>query len=201
MAKAIAEQSYALKTSTLKKWGYFPKAGGAKGGILTWSYRGQESSIGIHIVVGANEEQGYIRLYYTNTDRQSGEVSDMDYRILLLTTACHYGGVRYWFECPLAKNSIACQKRVGVLYGIGKYFGCRHCMEITYYSQLKGGRYRDSSITLSDVEQAQKEINRYYYNGRPTRKYRRFMQLDEKFSKSFLLRAASLDRQFAHFIK
>ena len=50
-------------------------------------------------------------------------------------TACPRG---WWFICPLIKDGIACNRRVLKLYiGGGKYFGCRHCYELTYQSCQK----------------------------------------------------------------
>lgn len=51
------------------------------------------------------------------------------YDISVTTTACNYGGVRYWWKCP------KCYKRVGVLYCAGLYV-CRHCIGAKYQSQL-----------------------------------------------------------------
>jgi hypothetical protein len=41
-----------------------------------------------------------------------------------------------WFLCP------RCWQRVAVLYGVGKYFLCRHCYELTYASQQESRPYR-----------------------------------------------------------
>ena len=53
---------------------------------------------------------------------------DYDYAINILTSSCHYGGVRYWWQCP------KCHRRVGVLYKAGLYV-CRHCLGLNYHSQ------------------------------------------------------------------
>lgn len=49
-------------------------------------------------------------------------------RVNLTSTACHFGGKRYWFLCP------ACSKRIGVLYRpyYAKDYFCRHCHRLTY---------------------------------------------------------------------
>lgn len=52
------------------------------------------------------------------------------YTIHLSTTEPHYGGSRYWFNCP------SCSKRVAVLYCAGIYV-CRHCIGANYSSQLQ----------------------------------------------------------------
>jgi len=49
--------------------------------------------------------------------------------IQVTTTPCHYGGVRYWFECG------SCYKNVGVLYFTGDRWECRKCGNLVYSSQ------------------------------------------------------------------
>lgn len=58
------------------------------------------------------------------------------YRVELTATPCNYGGVRLWFVCPLYIAGRACRRRVGRLYlpPGGRYFGCRHCYNLTYVS-------------------------------------------------------------------
>lgn len=60
----------------------------------------------------------------------------VDYRIHLTTTALPWGGIRWWFLCPLAPAGWSCSRRVGKLYlpPRGRYYGCRHCYKLTYTS-------------------------------------------------------------------
>lgn len=45
----------------------------------------------------------------------------------LLTSSCHYGGVRHWFQCP------RCGQRVAIVYmQRSGAFGCRECLELVY---------------------------------------------------------------------
>lgn len=60
----------------------------------------------------------------------------------LTWTACNFGGMRPWFLCPGVVNNVACGRRVAVLYGLGKYFLCRHCYDLTYESQRESEMYR-----------------------------------------------------------
>ena len=52
----------------------------------------------------------------------------------LIATACHFGGRRWWFRCPAARNNVPCRRRCRILYrpleGIG--FACRECWSLTY---------------------------------------------------------------------
>ncbi|MCE9643082.1 MAG: hypothetical protein K8Q97_02010 [Candidatus Andersenbacteria bacterium] len=192
MARAKAETSNSLKISWLKKQGYFPKGESWRSGNVTWTLGMSEnkSSIGIDITAGMTEEENYIRLHYTYTDYWTKEKSDMNYKIQLETTPCHFGGVRYWFICPLSKNGQYCGRRVGVIYNIGKWFGCRHCGDIAYQAQFEGGNFRMGSVTEPDVEKAFSEAKTHYYNGKPTRKYKRYLRLRQKMNNSWI-RAAS----------
>src|SRR5262245_47651550 len=74
----------------------------------------------------------WVRLSYSLT--RTGEY--LDYRIELSTTTPNYGGLRWWFICPLVKNNVPCKRRVGKLYlPIGeRYYGCRTCYKLTYRS-------------------------------------------------------------------
>lgn len=204
MSKAIAEQSNALSIFWLKKHGYLEKDYSRNSGVITWTHGLSEnkSSIGFSLVRdnwGTPEEKAYLELKYIHTNRWSGEKSDMDFKIPLTTTPCNYGGVRYWFRCPLSENGQHCGRRVGVIYSIDKWFGCRYCGEITYAKQMEGGKFRWNGISIPDIERAEKEVKRYYYNGKPTRKYKRLIRMNEKFENGFLRIAARLDKRFGQF--
>jgi hypothetical protein len=77
-------------------------------------------------------------LQYTLTE--TGE--RLDYRVELVSTRPHYGGLRCWFLCPVAGG--ACRRRVRKLYlpPGGKYFACRHCCCLSYTSQREDGMNR-----------------------------------------------------------
>jgi hypothetical protein len=76
-----------------------------------------------------------MHLFYTRTER-NGYKKNLNYSIELQATKPNFGGRRYWFTCPLTVNGWPCRRRVGKLYlpPGGKYFGCRHCYNLTYKS-------------------------------------------------------------------
>jgi hypothetical protein len=162
----------------LKKYGYLDNF---TRGTMTWSNAsGSENRIGL---IGDPEiENPYIRLYYTLTDNSTGEKKDIDYKVYLTSSRCNFGGQRYWFICPLFKDGISCQRRVGVLYKGGDYFGCRDCYNLTYRSRNES---RSSKYAIFDkyfknqekIEVLAKEIKRFSYAGRPTKKYLKFNNL------------------------
>lgn len=118
----------------------------------------------------------YVRLRYAQTNR-NGEKKSFNYKVQLTTTPCYYGGVRYWFICPLG-----CGRRVGVLYGGGDYFGCRHCYNLTYSSRNENLRikydptFRFLSL-VKRLEELEQTIKRRVYAGNPTKKQREYLRL------------------------
>jgi len=152
---------------------------------LTWTRRlsGRESSIGIVV----DTQDLYAKVNYTITDRNTGEKTDFDYRIPLTTTPCHFGGVRYWFICPLSRNGVDCGRWVGTLYlaGGGKYFGCRNCYDLSYESRNETrsgmfGAYGGVLRTERQIEELLGQIKRWTWRGRPTRKVRRLEKLERQ---------------------
>jgi len=69
----------------------------------------------------------------------------------MIPTYPRFGGVRWWFVCPLSVNGVECRKRVGKLYlpPRQKYFGCRHCYDLSYQSRQE----YDKRIANIDFEQ------------------------------------------------
>lgn len=192
MSKSEAGGAKKISTCFLRKNGYFT---GWRSGTITWTSSWSESKSSVGIEVSTINGEDYLRIHYTQTDRDTGEKKDFDYKIPLTTTPCRYGGKRYWFICPWYKNSEYCGKRVGTLYKDGDYFACRQCYNLTYASRNAGGHYK-GFVSIADIEEAEKAVKRQYYNGRPTRKYRKVLRLNEKFESGFLMMAARLDKGF-----
>lgn len=74
----------------------------------------------------------WVRLHYTTTSRSTGAKTDRDYRVQLGTTRPHYGGLRWWFRCPITG------RRARVLYlpgSGGGVFACREAYGLAYRSQ------------------------------------------------------------------
>jgi len=197
MPKQIAEHSNALRINWLKKQGILD--GGFRSGTITWTFKMSEnkSSIGYSALTGGDDE--YINLCYTQTDNHSGEKTDLDYKVPLVSTPCNYGGKRYWFRCSLSKNGKFCGRRIGVLFLIGKHFGCRYCGDIAYYSQMQSEKYK-GFVSIPDIEEAEKKVKRYYYKGKPTKKHRRLEKLNNKFHLQMIKMASRLDSRFKRIV-
>jgi len=110
--KDTVEDCRNVSISFLQKHGFFC---GYKYGRVTWS-RNEEEIASIGVTVSTMDDGGYIKFNYTTTHRSSGEQTAYDYKVSLTTTPCHFGGVRYWFICPLTINGNYCGRRVGTLY-------------------------------------------------------------------------------------
>lgn len=84
---------------------------------------------------------GWLRLYYTTTDFW-GEKTDLDYRVQLQTSPCNFGGVRWWFVCPLSLGGQVCGRKVAKLFKPpnSNYFGCRECHDLTYQSSQESSK-------------------------------------------------------------
>ena len=90
------------------------------------------------------------RLRYTATGWDRRE-HDVDEPIRLQTTRPPIGGTRWWFTCPLAVDGRACGRRAGKLYlpPGERYFGCRHCHDLTYASSQRSHRWDRFAAVLA----------------------------------------------------
>jgi hypothetical protein len=103
-----------------------------------------------------------IRLTYTAT--HFSEETKCDYAVALETTPCNYGGVRWWFVCPLMKNGWPCGRRCRFLYlPFGSdYFGCRVCYDLAYESSQKSGShfYERMARPFAVLERCERKLKR-----------------------------------------
>jgi hypothetical protein len=91
---------------------------------FSWCWRrGDEAtgSIGVSVQVAAVDLS-----YGISTNDQWRDCSQ---RITFTFTACHLGGQRRWFSCPV------CASRACVLYLRWSRFACRRCQRVSYQSQ------------------------------------------------------------------
>jgi hypothetical protein len=84
----------------------------------------ERGAVGFH--VRTESDTGFVSLVY-----QLGRGDALEwlaYDVELQTTRQHFGGLRWWFTCPM------CGRRVGKLYLGGRFFGWRSCYGLTYRS-------------------------------------------------------------------
>ena len=186
--KDEADDYHKITTSWLYKYGYLAKGTYSNHGGITWTWGLSENKSSVSYntcTIHEDEKFPSIRFMYTQTDRHTEVKTDFDYLVRLEPTPCNYGGVRWWFICPLVSNGVACNRRVGALYLGGKYFGCRHCYNLSYESRNKNRRYRmqplfDYLWGVKSLEDIEATIKRQYYAGRPTRKMRKLLKIQNR---------------------
>jgi len=107
-------------------------------GGLTWSNSlTGEKTASISLELDTTDRgRPWLGLIYTITERGTGAKTDYNYRLALDFTPLYFGGGRWWVVCPLSKSGQPCGRRVSKLYlpPSGRYFGCRHCYDLTYQS-------------------------------------------------------------------
>jgi len=78
--------------------------------------------------------KGYLELSYRY--RETGnEWEPVIEHVRLSDVPRHFGGVQTYFKCPAVVDGRACNRQVSKLYAGGRYFLCRHCYNLAYYSQ------------------------------------------------------------------
>lgn len=96
--------------------------------------------VGFHV---ENEEPTGLplRLNYRLGEGEKAQV--LDYRVHLVKAVPHFGGVRWYFLCPLVVNGRPCLHRGDKLYlpPGGLYFGCRGCYGLTYTSSQESHKF------------------------------------------------------------
>ena len=102
-------------------------------------------------------------------------VSDGEWReFTLVSTRPHFGGRRWWFECPACKVRRAYIYLVPCLYSL-----CRECLGLTYESRQEynwtsrhGRGYRNFKYRMDSILNAAEQLDR----GRKRRRFRRERQ-------------------------
>jgi hypothetical protein len=105
-------------------------------GSWLWKYPSGNSFTVNYLLDTVDQSCTFVRLWYSwvSTSKQAQESAD--YRVQLTATRPRFGGLRWWFICPLVVNGRPCNRRFGTLHlpPQARYFGCRHCYNLTYTS-------------------------------------------------------------------
>jgi hypothetical protein len=192
MPKDTCESSNDLSVFWLRKYGYFR---GWKSGGIKWT-SGWDNESGVSFTVDTMDALPHVRFSYTLTNRD-GEKEAMNYRVELEATSCNLGGKRYWFICPLVRDGVTCRWRVGVLYIVGKYFGCRKCHDLAYRSQQEPSYYRVISkfFGLSDeLDKKEWQLRVRFWKGKPTKRYARLLKKTQMASQYSRMAMDELER-------
>lgn len=177
------EDSLSIDTRWLKDNGYFC---GYKSGGIKWTYGfGGKSSIGF--TVDTINEFPKIRFQYVIAKDTENE-RHMDYSYNLHKIPCNLGGFRWAIECGLYCRNKYCGRKVYKLFRSpnSDYYGCGKCMHIIYESQRKSGSRFESLDKLfraeKKAEKLEQSITKTHYQGVPTRKMRKLMNLRNNLS-------------------
>ena len=143
--------------------------GSYRSGLWIWKYRGERENSVSYAVSTMSEEPPYVRLTYTMT-RRDGQKLRLDYQVELTTSRPNFGGLRWWFICPLVINGRACKRRVGKLHlpPGARYFGCRDCHQLTYTSCQESRKWdglarllaRDQGWEFADAKRIMRQIGK-----------------------------------------
>lgn len=113
-------------------------------GTMTWTRgEGKEvvASISYRRVEVEDPARRVFRFIYTVGKGEA--VREADYVIHLVSALPHFGGVRWYFLCPLVREGRPCLHRGEKLYlpPGGLYFGCRKCYDLTYTSSQESHKF------------------------------------------------------------
>lgn len=130
--KTTVEECKVLPISIMKEGiQYVEKYQRAYSGSVSWSCGGEKRG-SISYLIYFEYQNLQVNLSYRMIDSGEG----IDCKVALNSTQLYWGTKRWWFVCPLVRNGIQCNQLVGKLYlpPGRKYFGCRHCYDLTYTS-------------------------------------------------------------------
>lgn len=182
--KYEVEDCSILDIKFLKDNGYFSSYG--KGGAIKWTYM-DRVVCSIDVFVSGLPKKT-VTLSYTVGKPEDDNKQSVQAPIETVATKCNFGGVRYWFRCPLRINGIPCNRIVSKLYLAPNcnYFGCRHCLDLTYNKRKRN--YNKGTFGLFarafnlDVKRrdAFLKVKRVYYNKEFTKNFRKFLMLSKE---------------------
>jgi hypothetical protein len=153
--------------------------------ILVWTRRkgGLHSSVGYSLTW---QPTAQLTLTYTITPT-GGESFQLANIIALESTPCQYGGVRWWFTCPV------CKRRIGVLYYRRAVlihtaeWACRHCHDLTYNSVQEahvldrgGGLYKAYGYALDRFWKAKEQAQKHHRGHKAEKAWRAYREAAER---------------------
>jgi hypothetical protein len=145
------------------------KAGVHQKGVCQWvGQDGPLFSIDLEVMT---TDMGRPVVVLSDAHPLGGEQRQGSYQVRLTTTVPRFGGIRWWFVCPQVRWDRPCGRRVGKLYlpPGGRYFGCRHCYDLSYTSSQES-RKHDSVFRhlAAELGGDPREIKRLLYSVPPS---------------------------------
>ena len=168
------ENMLSINITKFKKWGFL-KYGVQKSGDIIWSVNDKETSR-LAYKVNFKEKNPHFDLNY----KTNGE--SFNYRIYFESLKSNLNkGLVWYFICP--KSGEKSRK----LFLYNGYFVNRNCTHAIYDTQTKSKSYRRMEQTFGayfDIDNYYEEIHskhfKKFYNGKPTKRYKRLLELIEK---------------------
>src|SRR5262249_14685166 len=93
---------------------------------MHWTNSLAERILSVHYRLENNNMERPVLHLLSRTDGR-GSKEPMWENIVLTSTKPNFGGLRWWFVCPLVDKGVVCDRRVAKLYlpPAALYFGCR----------------------------------------------------------------------------
>jgi hypothetical protein len=129
IGREMVEDCRSIDVNWLHKVGYLVPG---RGGPMYWM---RDSKSVASISVRAEEDR--VVLSYKHR-RYEGDWQSVKQFVSIDRVPCRFGGTRPYFLCPGPRFGNRCGRRVVMLFGLGKYFLCRHCYNLAYGSQSEG---------------------------------------------------------------
>lgn len=174
MSKIIREDCRNISIYKLREWGYLGVGCYHQTSIYWTNGMGEKKSdVGVVVDLRAGDDKKFKISYRIKHDGiDDWKYVEQEFRIT--TTKCNYGGVRCWFECSLINRGEYCGRRSANIYMAPCYnfFGCRHCFNLTYEARNCGYTY-----SLFDLNGVREKIKKQHYQGRITRKYKKYIKM------------------------
>ncbi len=158
--KAVVDDCLSLDANHWMREGIL-KAKDISSGTWRWTYRNGNSFSIKYEVNTWDMTDPFVELCYSWVLGTSKQQESADYCVRLTTSRPHFGGLRWWFVCPLIVNGRPCNRRVGKLYlpPPARYFGCRDCHDLTYTSCQESHKFdrvygviaREMGCTIQDI--------------------------------------------------
>jgi hypothetical protein len=167
--KGVVEDCLSLDANRWMREGIL-RAGIRRSGAWQWKYRDGHTCWIEYEVSTFDMGWPTVRLAYGWPDKGTGRRETAGYRVALTTTRPRFGGLRWWFVCPLVVNGRPCGRRAGKLYlpPRGRYFGCRQCYDLTYTSSQESRKHdglyrlltRDSEYDFATIKKVMSRLGK-----------------------------------------
>lgn len=180
--RSLVSECKSLDIKFLMKHEYLTKECWKRGNVQ-WSRNGNPTG-NIDIITSTGENP-YIEFSYISTNRSTQEKKDYDYKRSLVSTPCHFGGIRWWFVCS------ECNCKCSTLYlDTADVFICRKCNNLAYDSQNQNRRglwHQIGKVLDIDKRESMPQYRgRYqFYRGRPTRNFLRLEHSRDEIARSY----------------